>query len=222
MFREHRQQTNHLLSRNAQVLIMGDHLSIRWIPDDIVDLLEDMAPKEKHRQIVLDTETTGLDPNNDRIIEIGCVELIDGKPSGRQHHWYLNPEQQISEAAFSVHGISNETLADEPIFAQIIDDLLGFIREAELVIHNASFDIGFLNAELARSGHSKRFDTRHNITDTLALARRLHPGQKNDLDSLCQRYGVDNSQRDLHGALLDAELLAEVYQGLLITDAKKQ
>ena len=167
------------------------------------------------RQIVLDTETTGLEPQQGhRIIEIGCVDLLDRKLTGRHYHQYINPERDIEEGAIEVHGITNEFLIDKPVFAAIADDFWEFIRGAELVIHNAPFDVGFINSEFARlKKHS--LDSECGVLDTLALARQKHPGQKNNLDALCKRYGVDNSQRDLHGALLDAEILADVY--LLMT-----
>lgn len=165
------------------------------------------------RQIVLDTETTGLEPHLDhRIIEIGCIELVDRRPTGRVLHHYLNPEREIDAGAIEVHGLTNEFLADKPRFAEIIAELLDFIRGAELVIHNAAFDVGFLNAEFARLGGAVGTVADHcGVLDTLALARARHPGQRNSLDALCKRYDVDNSQRTLHGALLDAEILADVY-----------
>jgi DNA polymerase III subunit epsilon len=169
------------------------------------------------RQIVLDTETTGLEHSQGhRLIEIGCVELIDRKLTGRHYHQYVNPQREIDAGAIEVHGITNEMLADKPLFAQVADNLLEFISGAELIIHNASFDLGFLNSELNRLGRGHEPVERIcGIIDTLLMARQRHPGQKNNLDALCQRYGVDNSQRDLHGALLDAEILADVY--LLMT-----
>ena len=164
------------------------------------------------RQVVLDTETTGLEHRNGhRIIEIGCVEMIERRLTGRNYHVYLNPEREIESGAMVVHGITNEFLADKPRFSDIADELLEFIRDAELIIHNASFDVGFLNAELARMEANLRVEEISRVLDTLALARELHPGQRAGLDALCKRYEVDNSGRDLHGALLDAELLAEVY-----------
>ncbi len=165
------------------------------------------------RQIVLDTETTGLEPHLDhRIIEIGCIELVDRRPTGRVLHHYLNPEREIDAGAIEVHGLTNEFLADKPRFAEVVDELLDFIRGAELVIHNAAFDVGFLNAEFARLGTGLGTIADHcGVLDTLALARDRHPGQRNSLDALCKRYDVDNSQRTLHGALLDAEILADVY-----------
>lgn len=166
-----------------------------------------------NRQIVLDTETTGLDPNQGhRIIEIGCVELVGRKLTGRHFHQYINPERAIDEGAQQVHGISLESLADKPLFAAIADDFLEFVEGAELVIHNAPFDLGFLNKELSLLGPNRGIlEESCQVLDSLVLARQMHPGQRNSLDALCKRYFIDNSQRDLHGALLDAELLAEVY-----------
>ncbi|MGH8453674.1 MAG: DNA polymerase III subunit epsilon [Nevskiales bacterium] len=169
------------------------------------------------RQIVLDTETTGLDPQQGhRIIEIGCVELVSRRQTGNNYQTYLNPEREIEAGAEAVHGISNAMLANKPRFAEITDELLRYLRGAELIIHNADFDVGFLNAELARVPRDSVLKVQDlcSVTDTLALARRLHPGQKNSLDALCKRYQVDNSRREYHGALLDAQLLAEVYLGM--------
>jgi DNA polymerase-3 subunit epsilon len=165
------------------------------------------------RQIVLDTETTGLEPEQGhRIIELGCVELINRRLSGRHYHQYVRPDRHIDPAAFAVHGISDEVLNDKPPFADVAEEFLDFIRGAELIIHNAPFDVGFLNHELARlAGARPGIETYCNVLDTLTLARELHPGQRNSLDALCKRYAVDNSARELHGALLDAEILAEVY-----------
>lgn len=164
------------------------------------------------RQIVLDTETTGLEPElGHRIIEIGCVELVNRRFTGRTFHQYLQPDRDIDEAALEVHGITREFLADKPRFADIAEEFLAFVRDAELVIHNAPFDVGFLNHELGRLPEPEKLERYCNILDTLDLARRLHPGQKNSLDALCKRYEIDNSQRTLHGALLDAEILADVY-----------
>lgn len=164
------------------------------------------------RQIVLDTETTGLEPQRGhRIIEIGCIELVDRRPSGRRFHKYLNPEREIDAGAIEIHGLTNEFLADKPLFADIVEEFLAFVAGAELVIHNASFDVGFLNAELGLLGRSGSLADSCAVLDTLELARARHPGQRNSLDALCKRYGVDNSQRSLHGALLDAEILADVY-----------
>ncbi len=163
------------------------------------------------RQIVLDTETTGLEPaEGHRIIEIGCVEL-KGRRRGATQRWFLNPERQIDEAAIAVHGITAEQLKGKPRFAEVADSVLEFIRGAELVIHNAPFDVGFLDAELARAGRGERIADHCGVLDTLLLARQLHPGQRNNLDALCKRYSIDNSQRTFHGALLDAEILADVY-----------
>ena len=164
------------------------------------------------RQIVLDTETTGLKPSEGhRIIEIGCLEMVERRITNRTFHVYLNPDREIEGDALVVHGISNEFLADKPRFADVADEFLDFIRDAELVIHNASFDVGFLDSELERLDQPTRVEQHATVLDTLALARELHPGQRVSLDALCKRYEVDNSVRDLHGALLDAELLAEVY-----------
>jgi DNA polymerase-3 subunit epsilon len=165
------------------------------------------------RQIVLDTETTGLEVSQGhRIIEIGCVELVNRKPTGNHYHRYINPQREIDQGAIEVHGITNDFLADKPAFAAIAASFMEFVQGAELIIHNAPFDIGFLNSELHRlPAGSARLDEVCTVTDTLVLARSRHPGQRNSLDALCQRYHVDNSQRDLHGALLDAEILADVY-----------
>jgi DNA polymerase III subunit epsilon len=165
------------------------------------------------RQIVLDTETTGLDAaQGHRVIEIGCVEIENRRLTGKRFHCYLNPDRDIDEGAVEVHGITSEFLADKPGFGQIADDFLAFITGAELIIHNAPFDLGFLNAELSRlDGPIRKIEDYSPIIDTLVMARHKHPGQRNKLDALCKRYAVDNSHRDLHGALLDAEILAEVY-----------
>ena len=165
------------------------------------------------RQIVLDTETTGLDPKQGhRIIEIGCVELVNRRLTGNNYHQYIQPERDIDEGAQQVHGITPEFLQDKPRFNDIIDDLKNYLRGAELIIHNAPFDVGFLNAEFALQGKSQgTIDDICTVTDTLVMARKKHPGQKNNLDALCKRYDVNNTQRELHGALLDAELLADVY-----------
>jgi DNA polymerase-3 subunit epsilon len=166
------------------------------------------------REIVLDTETTGLDPGQGhRLVEVGCVELIDRIPTGQGFHHYINPERDMPKEAFAVHGLSAEFLADKPLFAEIADAFLEFIGDAPLVIHNAGFDHGFLNAELTRL--KKPIIARERLVDTLLLARRKHPGGSNKLDDLCARYGIDNSHRTKHGALLDAELLAEVYLELI-------
>ncbi|WP_372747556.1 DNA polymerase III subunit epsilon [Litorivivens sp.] len=168
------------------------------------------------RQVVLDTETTGLEPSQGhRIIEIGCVELVNRRLTGRHYHQYINPEREVDEGAIEVHGITNEFLVDKPVFANIVDEFMDFIRGAELVIHNAPFDIGFINHELQLLKRKEVVADSCSVIDSLVMARQKHPGQRNSLDALCQRYGVDNSQRDLHGALLDAEILADVY--LLMT-----
>jgi len=164
------------------------------------------------RQIILDTETTGLDPRQGhRIIEIGCVELLNRKLTGNNYQVYLNPEREIDAGAQQVHGLSNEFLADKPVFKNIVDEFIDYIKDAELIIHNAPFDVGFINAELNRVKHPKKLESLTTIFDTLTFARKKHPGQRNTLDALCKRYAVDNSNRELHGALLDSQLLAEVY-----------
>lgn len=164
------------------------------------------------RQIVLDTETTGLEhAQGHRIIEIGCVELINRRLTGQHFHHYLQPDREIDAEAEKVHGISSAFLADKPRFPEIAEALLAFVQGAELLIHNAAFDIGFLNNELRLAGRTERLDRCCTVADTLTLARRLHPGQRNTLDALCKRYAIDNSQRTRHGALLDAEILADVY-----------
>ena len=164
------------------------------------------------RQVMLDTETTGLEwRQGERVIEIGCVELISRKLTGRHFHCYLNPGRAIGAGAQAVHGLTDEFLADKPKFADIADELLEFVRDAELIIHNAPFDVGFLDNELALVGKESLKTECESITDTLKMARELRPGKKNNLDALCSEFGVDNSNRQLHGALLDAELLAEVY-----------
>ena len=166
------------------------------------------------REIVLDTETTGTShASGDRVIEIGCVEMLNHIPTGKSYHVYINPERPVSAGAFAVHGLSDEFLADKPVFAAIADEFAEFVADARLVIHNASFDIGFLNAEFARTGHPP-FNLADAV-DTLSMARRKHPGAANNLDALCNRYGIDNSRRTQHGALLDAEILAEVYIELI-------
>lgn len=163
------------------------------------------------RQIVLDTETTGLEPQQGhKIIEIGCVELVNRRLTGRHYHQYINPAREVEQGAIEVHGITNEFLADKPLFRDIAEDFWEFVRGAQLVIHNAPFDVGFINHEFSQIGRPK-IETECQILDTLVMARQKHPGQKNNLDALCKRYAVDNSQRDLHGALLDAEILADVY-----------
>jgi DNA polymerase III subunit epsilon len=182
------------------------------------------------RQIVLDTETTGLEPDlGHRIIEIGCVELVNRRPTGRRFHRYVNPEREIDDGALAVHGISRADLAEKPCFRDIAEELVAFIGGAELVIHNAAFDVAFLDAELKlldmARGSARSVTSLCRVLDTLALAREMHPGQRNSLDALCKRYEVDNSRRELHGALLDAQILAEVYlamtggQSSLLLDA---
>jgi len=166
------------------------------------------------REIVLDTETTGVEAlKGDRVVEIGCVELINHCPTGRTYHVYINPQRPMSDGAFQVHGLSDAFLSDKPVFAAIADDFSAFIADARLVIHNAAFDIGFLNMEFGRLGLPAIEPAR--VVDTLALARRKHPGAGNSLDALCSRYGIDNSRRTKHGALLDSEILAEVYIELI-------
>jgi len=166
------------------------------------------------REIVLDTETTGLEPRlGDRLVEIGCVEIINRMPTGQTFHSYINPERDMPQQAFEVHGLSGEFLATKPVFAAVVDDFLAFIGDSPLVIHNAPFDIGFINAELERLKRPAISPER--LVDTLLLARRKHPGVSNRLDDLCSRYAIDNSRRDKHGALIDAELLAEVYIDLI-------
>jgi DNA polymerase-3 subunit epsilon len=165
------------------------------------------------RYIVLDTETTGLEPSQGhRIIEIGCVEIVNRRITDNHYHQYIQPDREIDEGAFEVHGISNDFLADKPRFADIAEDFMAFIKGAELVIHNAPFDVGFIDHELAMLDANWGKTADHcTITDSLVMARQKHPGQKNNLDALCKRYEVNNSKRELHGALLDAELLAEVF-----------
>jgi DNA polymerase-3 subunit epsilon len=164
------------------------------------------------RQIILDTETTGIDPEaGHNVIEIGCVEMVRRKLTGNTWHQYIKPDREVEAEAIEVHGITNEFLADKPRFAELAHEFLEFVRGAELIIHNAAFDIGFLNTELARNGINERVDEICTVIDTLMLARKKHPGQRNSLDALCRRYGIDNSHRELHGALLDSEILADVY-----------
>lgn len=166
------------------------------------------------REIVLDTETTGLDPaSGDRVVEIGCVEMLNHIPTGQVWHNYFNPERDMPQGAFEVHGLSTEFLSTKPVFSEFAEDFLKFIAGDKLIIHNANFDIGFLNAELARQTLSAI--TMDRVIDTLALARRKHPGAPNSLDALCKRYHIDNAARTKHGALLDSELLAEVYIELI-------
>jgi len=164
------------------------------------------------RQVFLDTETTGLDAaSGDRIVEIGCIELIDRRPSGRRLHHYVNPQRPSHPEALRVHGIADDFLADKPLFAAVVDELLAFVAGADVVIHNAAFDLGFIDAELERLGRPRLTAHAERITDSLLMARELFPGKSNSLDALCKRLEVDSSQRELHGALLDAGLLAEVY-----------
>jgi DNA polymerase-3 subunit epsilon len=166
------------------------------------------------REIVLDTETTGLDPfSGHRVVEIGCVELVNGIPSGQTFHRYLNPERAMPAEALAVHGLDDQFLEDKAFFAEVVDELIAFLGDAPLVIHNAAFDIGFLNAELERAG--RPLIAHERMVDTLLIARRKHPGASNRLDDLCARYAIDSSRRTKHGALLDAELLAEVYVELI-------
>ena len=166
------------------------------------------------REIVFDTETTGLDPlQGDRLVEIGCIELVNRFPTGKVFHCYFNPQRDMPESAFRIHGLSSDFLKDHALFADKVDELLGFLGDAQLVAHNAMFDLGFLNAELERAGRAAV--NRERMIDTLLIARRKHPGGSNRLDDLCVRYAIDNSRRSKHGALLDAELLAEVYVELI-------
>ena len=170
------------------------------------------------RQIVLDTETTGIDPKEGhRIIEIGCVEVVNRRLTGNHFHVYINPGRHIEQEAIEVHGITNEFLADKPTFSQVAQEFVSFIKGAQLVIHNAPFDVGFMDHEFGMEASTKGVITNQicDVLVTLTLARQMHPGQKNNLDALCKRYGIDNSHRTLHGALLDAEILADVY--LLMT-----
>jgi DNA polymerase-3 subunit epsilon len=168
------------------------------------------------RQVMLDTETTGLSPaTGDRIVELGCVELLNRKLTGNNKHYYLNPERDSDEGALRVHGLTTEFLSDKPKFAEIADDFLAYIAGAdEIIIHNAPFDVGFLEAELKRAGKNRFTSVVAKVVDSLAMAKHQYPGKRNSLDALCDRLGVDNSGRKLHGALLDAELLADVYIGL--------
>lgn len=165
------------------------------------------------RQIVLDTETTGIDPKQGhRIIEIGCVELVDRKLTGRHYHQYINPQREVEQEAIEVHGITNEFLVDKPLFHEVAQEFLAFVSGAELIIHNAPFDVGFIDHEFNKVRPAiPSIMNVCGVIDTLVMARQKHPGQKNNLDALCKRYGVDNSKRDLHGALLDSEILADVY-----------
>lgn len=173
--------------------------------------------RKKGRQVVLDTETTGLNPKDGhRIIEIGCVELVNRRLTDRQFHMYINPERLIDDGAIEVHGITNEFLQDKPLFKDVVDDFVDFIRGAELIIHNAPFDVGFIDNEFELVNSAvKHVNDICTVFDSLVYARKKHPGQRNSLDALCKRYGIDNSHRDLHGALLDSEILSDVY--LLMT-----
>jgi DNA polymerase-3 subunit epsilon len=164
------------------------------------------------RQIVLDTETTGLNPRTgDRVIEIGCVEIFNRKLTGNNFHRYINPERDSDEAALAVHGLTTEFLRDKPKFHEIVEELREFVKDAEIIIHNAPFDLGFLNHEFERLGLPPFVSHCSNVIDTLVQAKELHPGKRNSLDALCDRYGISNAHRKLHGALLDSELLADVY-----------
>jgi len=166
--------------------------------------------------VVLDTETTGINPKEGhKVIEIGCVELINRRLTRNHFHVYLNPDREIDAGAIEVHGITNEFLQDKPRFAEIVEDFMAFTQDAELIIHNAPFDVGFLNHELSLLGETRTIESNSTVFDTLTFARKKHPGARNSLDALCKRYGIDNSHRELHGALLDAEILADVY--LLMT-----
>lgn len=173
------------------------------------------------RLIILDTETTGIGHEyGHRIIEIGCVELIDRRHTGRNYHCYLNPQRAVDEGAFKVHGLSDAFLLDKPLFSEVVDAFFAFVKGSELIIHNAAFDVGFLNAELARLKPKSKIEDFCKITDSLEIARLKHPGQRNSLDALCKRYQIDSSDRVFHGALLDAELLADVY--LAMTSGQKK
>ena len=165
------------------------------------------------RQIILDTETTGLEPaSGHRIIEIGCIEMKDRRKTDRVLHYYINPEREIEQEAVEIHGITGQQLEGEPVFEDVADPLIDFIRDSEVIIHNAPFDVAFINAELSRLGADwGKLEDYCSVTDTLEMAKELHPGQRNSLDALCQRYGIDNSHRSLHGALLDAEILLDVF-----------
>jgi len=165
------------------------------------------------RQIVLDTETTGLEPREGhRIIEIGCVELINRRPTDNNFHHYIRPDREVDAGAMEVHGISNEFLADKPPFSELVQEFIDYVAGSELIIHNAPFDVGFLDNELMLVGPEwGRMENHCRVLDTLVMARKLHPGQKNSLDALCKRYGISNEHRQLHGALLDAEILADLY-----------
>ncbi len=173
------------------------------------------------RQIILDTETTGIGHDQGhRLIEIGCIELIDRRLTGKHFHRYINPERKVDEGAFKVHGLSDEFLSDKPKFAEINKEFVEFVEGAELIIHNAPFDVGFINAEFKRIDKSLKLESFCQVTDTLVLAKQKHPGQRNSLDALCKRYQIDATDRVLHGALLDAQLLADVY--LAMTSGQKK
>jgi DNA polymerase-3 subunit epsilon len=179
-----------------------------------------MAEAKEHRQIFLDTETTGLEiREGNRVIEIGCVEMVDRKLTGNNYHQYIKVDRDSEEGALAVHGITTEFLSDKPYFADIIEDFLAYIRGGELIIHNAPFDVGFLNNELLLTKHSQKIELLCNINDSLVLARQMHPGQRNTLDALCKRYDIKNEHRTLHGALLDSEILADVF--LAMTGGQK-
>ena len=186
--------------------------------------------KPVNRQVVLDTETTGINPKEGhKVIEIGCVELVNRRLTRNHFHVYLNPDREIDAGAIEVHGITNEFLRDKPRFADVVDDFMAFTAGAELIIHNAPFDVGFLNHELSLLPNETRsVESNSSVFDTLAYARKKHPGARNSLDALCKRYGIDNSHRELHGALLDAEILADVYllmtggQASLLDDGDQQ
>ncbi len=176
---------------------------------------------DSKRQIVLDTETTGLEPSQGhRIIEIGCVELINRRLTGNNFHVYLQPDREIDEAAIEIHGITNEFLADKPHFKDIAIQLLDFLEGSEVIIHNAPFDVGFIDSELSRMSVDQRMESVCDILDTLTMARKMHPGQRNSLDALCSRYEIDNTRRTKHGALLDSEILADVF--LAMTGGQKK
>lgn len=176
--------------------------------------------EDNRRQIVLDTETTGLEPSQGhRIIEIGCVEMIGRRPTGNTFHVYLQPDREIDQAAIEVHGITNEFLADKPRFEDVAVEFADYLRGAEVIIHNAPFDVGFIDVEFARLPERLEMATLCEVTDTLVMAREMHPGQRNSLDALCSRYDIDNAHRTKHGALLDSEILADVY--LAMTGGQK-
>ncbi len=180
-----------------------------------------MIDLDGKRQIVLDTETTGLEPSHGhRIIEIGCVELVNRRLTGNTFHTYLQPDREIDEAAIEVHGITNEFLADKPYFKDIANELIEFLRDSEVIIHNAPFDVGFINSELSNIQEKTRIESICVVLDTLIMARKMHPGQRNSLDALCSRYEIDNSRRTKHGALLDSEILADVF--LAMTGGQKK